>query len=173
ALVWSLKPDETPAGPPWEALSGNNAREAYRAVWALASDPGAVELLRAKVPVQPVIPEAKLKQWIADLGADRFAVREAATKALQDLGRVAEPELRAARDRVSGEEVRSRLDALLAKLPRGRTGEDVVWARAVQALELAGTEAARKLLTEWAAGASAARLTIDAKAALGRLDANR
>jgi len=44
-----------------------------------------------------------------------------------------------------------------------------VQARAVAAMELAGTSDANKLLAEWAAGAPAARLTIDAKAALVRL----
>jgi len=31
ALVWDLKPEDKPSGPLWEALSGDNAREAYRA----------------------------------------------------------------------------------------------------------------------------------------------
>ena len=42
-------------------------------------------------------------------------------------------------------------------------------ARAVLAMEVAGTEAARKVLAEWADGTEGARLTIDAKAALSRL----
>ena len=43
-------------------------------------------------------------------------------------------------------------------------------ARAVQALELAGTTEARKVLKEWADGITAARLTQDALGALARLD---
>jgi len=170
ALVWDLKPDEKPTGPLWEAISGDNAREAYRATWALAADPKTPELLRAKVSV-PTVSAEKVKQWIADLAADQFAVREAATKELQDLGRPAEPELRSARERVDSEEVRTRIDGLLAKIPRERSGIEIVQARAVAALELAGTAEAKKLLGEWGAGAPGARLTIDAKAALARLDA--
>jgi hypothetical protein len=54
-----------------------------------------------------------------------------------------------------------------------RTPEEWVQARAVLVLELAATDIARKLLAEWAAGAPGARLTMDAKAALGRLSAHR
>jgi hypothetical protein len=173
ALLWDLRPKEKPKKPVWEALSGDDGREAYRATWALAADPNAHELLRAKVSIPPPVPADKVKQYLADLSADRFAVREAATKALQDLGRLAEPDLRSARDAATTEEVRSRLDGLLAKIPRERTKAEIVQARAVQALELAGTDAAKKLLAEWAAGPAGARLTIDAKAALGRLAAAR
>jgi hypothetical protein len=42
--------------------------------------------------------------------------------------------------------------------------------QAVQALELAGTAEARMALQAWAGGAPGARLTEDAKAALGRLE---
>src|SRR5262249_38083386 len=101
--------------------------------------------------------------------------REAAAKSLRDLGRLVEADLRAARQAATVEEVRTRLDGLLANLPRERSPAEVVHARAVAVLELTGTDAARKVLSEWAAGAEAegARLTIDAKAALGRLDARR
>jgi WD40 repeat protein len=168
ALLWELRPKEKPKAALWDALSGNDAVEAYRAVWALAAEAKGPEVLRGKIaPAKPLTPD-QVRQWIADLGADRFATREAATKALTEFGRLAEPVLRAARAKTGSEEVRVRLDAILAKVVRVRTPAEVVQARAVAALELAGTEAARKLLSEWAAGADGARLTIDAKAALTR-----
>src|SRR5205085_1354364 len=104
-----------------------------------------------------------------DLAADRYSVREAATKELLTLGRLVEPELRATRAKATSEEVRTRLDGLLAKIQRERFGSEILTARAVAAMELSGSDAAKKLLGEWAAGAPGARLTIDAKAALGRL----
>jgi hypothetical protein len=171
AILWDLRSKQKPKKPAWEAFSGKDGSDAYRAVWALAADPKAIELLREKIPVQTVPASEKVQQWIADLAADRFTVREVATKALQDLGRLAEPDVRVARDKASAEEVRSRLDSLLSKIPCERVGDEIVHARAVLAMELAGTDAARKLLAEWAAGAPGARLTIDAKAALARLDA--
>jgi hypothetical protein len=111
----------------------------------------------------------KVKQWLADFGADRFQTREAATRTLQDLGRRVQAELQAARVESTSEEVRTRLDGLLAKIVPQRTAAEIVQARAVAAMELAGTPAAKELLAEWAAGAAGARLTIDAKAALSRL----
>jgi WD40 repeat protein len=169
AVLWDIRPTERPVGPIWEALRGIDGNEAWRAVWALAADPKGPELLRAKIPALLPPPADKVKQWLADLGADRFPVREAATRSLQDMGRVVEPELRAARAESTSEEVRTRLDGLLAKIAPGRTTAEIVQARAVAAMELAGTADARKLLAEWATGAPGARLTVDAKAALVRL----
>jgi hypothetical protein len=169
ALVWDLDPNQRPKGGLWESLSGKDADEAFRATWALAADPKGPERLRSKIAPVPAPPVDKVRQWLTDLGADKFPVREAATKVLLELGRVAEPDLRAARAKAATEEERTRLDAILAKIPRERTATEVIQARAAQAMELARTEAARKVLAEWAAGAPGARLTIDAKAALARL----
>lgn len=83
------------------------------------------------------------------------------------------PELKAARAKTANEEVRTRLDALVAKIPRERSGIEIVHARAVAAMELSASDPAKKLLAEWAAGAPGARLTIDAKAALQRLEMAR
>jgi hypothetical protein len=96
-----------------------------------------------------------------------------AMRELCDLGRLVEPDLRAALAKAKSEEVRTRLERLLVQVPRMRTGDEWVQARAVLALELAGTGAAKKVLAEWAAGAPGARLTMDAKAALARLAATR
>ena len=41
------------------------------------------------------------------------------------------------------------------------------------AMELSASDAAKRLLDEWASGAPAARLTIDAKAALRRITPSR
>jgi WD40 repeat protein len=169
ALLWDFTSDKRPTKPIWDALSGSDGLEAFRAVCALAADPHGPDLLRRKVePATPARAE-DVKKWIADLGADKFAVREAATKSLRELGRQIESDLMGVRAVATSEEVRMRLDGLLAGIPRERIGIEVVQARAVAAMELAGTAAARHLLAEWAAGATGARLTVDAKAALVRL----
>ncbi|MBO0699231.1 MAG: PQQ-binding-like beta-propeller repeat protein, partial [Zavarzinella sp.] len=173
ALVWDICPTHRPVRPVWEALSGTDGSEAWRAMWVLAADPKGPELLRAKVAALPAPPTGKMQQWLADLGADRFQTREAATRTLQDLGRVVESELRAARAATKFEEVRMRLDGLLAKIVPARTAAEIVQARAVAAMELAGNPAAKELLARWAGGAPAARLTIDSKAALQRLGPDR
>jgi WD40 repeat protein len=173
ALLWDIGPTQRPAKPAWEALSGTDGSQAWRAMWALAADPRGPELLRANVAALPAPPREKVKQLLADLGADRFQTREAATRSLQDLGRIVEPELRAARAETKFEEVRMRLDGLLAKIVPARTAAEIVHARAAAAMEIAGTPAAKRLLAQWAGGAPGARLTIDAKAALQRLGPDR
>jgi WD40 repeat protein len=169
ALVWAARPKAGPTAPAWEGLGGKDGNQAWKAVWALAADPNGPDLLRSKIAVVAAPRSDQVNRWVAELGADRYPVREAATRALQDLGRLAEPAMKAAREQTTSEEVRTRLDALLGKITAERTPAELVRARAVAAMELAGTPAARKLLVEWAAGAPGARLTTDAKAALGRL----
>jgi WD40 repeat protein len=173
ALLWNLRPRTGPKGPAWDSLQERDGTEVWRAVWALEAEPQAPNLLRAKI--NSAIPPAsdRVTQWLIDLGSDQFGAREVATKELQALGRLVETDLRAARKKASSEEVRTRLDALLSKITPERTPAELVQARAVAAMELAGTPAAKKLLAEWAAGALGARLTIDAKAALSRLGATR
>jgi WD40 repeat protein len=173
ALLWDLRPRKPLNKPAWDALSGNDPTDAYRAVWALADDPKGPDLLRAKIAPADRVPPGMVRTCVAALGADRYPVREAATAELVQLGRRVEPELRSAYEREANEEVRTRLETILKKLPRTRDATEVVHARAVAAMELAGTDAARKLLAEWAAGTPGARLTQDAKAALRRLGATK
>jgi hypothetical protein len=105
---------------------------------------------------------------VADLDGANFKTRDAATKALADLHRLAEPALRAALDRGPSAEARQRLNKLIAGLVREPMADEIRAGRAVKALELADTLETRALLGEWAGGAPGARLTEDAKAALGR-----
>jgi WD40 repeat protein len=169
ALVWDPRPKQRPTKPLWEALSGDDAVEAYRAVWALAADPIGPDLLRAKITPMPSPRPEQIRQWLSDLSSDRFAVRERATRELERVRRSVGPDLRAALQQATGEEVRARLNRLLASITPERTPAEAIQARAATAMELAGTVAAKKLLADWAAGAPGARLTQDAKAALVRL----
>jgi hypothetical protein len=139
------------------------------AVWALADDPSSPALLRSKIRPAPLTSGAQIQQWIADIGSPRYATRESATAVLRDLGRLVEPELRALRAKTTDEEIRTRLDGLLDKLSPTRTAIEIVHARAVAAMEIAGTAEAKNLLAEWANGGAGSRLTIDAKAALARM----
>lgn len=173
AILWELKPDKRPEKPLWEALSGTDGMESYRALWAIAADPKGPDLLRSKISrVETMSPE-RVKQWIADLAANRYPVRESAMRSLLALGRLVEPTLRAARQTAIDAEARSRLESLLAQVRHERSHAELVQTRAVAAMELAGSDAAKKLLADWASGAPGARLTIDAKGALGRIGPSR
>jgi WD40 repeat protein len=169
-VLWDLRPRKKLSRPVWDALNDDeDPADSFRAIWALATDLDGASVLRSRIaPIKPA-PAGPVCEWIRQLGADRFAVREEASNVLLEFGRRIEPELPEARKQMTSEEVRARLDAILSKLPPEREWDEVVHARAVAAMELAGTPAAKKLLAEWAGGAAGARLTVDAKAALIRL----
>ena len=114
------------------------------------------------------IDRAKVRGWLTDLDADRFAVRESAARELTRLGEAVESELRAALAAKPSAEKRGRLEKLLEALTDGPP-QPLAERRAVWALQLNGTPAARKVLEVLAGGAADAGLTVDAKAALRRL----
>jgi hypothetical protein len=152
----------------WEDL-GADAGKAYRAIGALAAAEQAVPFLAERVrPVAP--PDARrVAKLLAELDDDHFEVRERASRELEKLGRLVAPTLREALAGRPSPEARRRLTALLEKVaPATPTPEEVRAIRVVEALEQAGTGAAR-LLTDLAGGAAEARLTREAKAALQRL----
>jgi WD domain, G-beta repeat len=176
--LWNLRPKPV-AGQPaarkdlWTDLAGTDAAKAYRAGWAFADDPPSVDYLRTKLPAAVQPDKARLAKLIADLDSDKFDDREAATRALADLAELAAPAMEEACKSTGSAEQRRRLEGLLATLKDRMSPAQIMQARVVQALELAGTTDARKALQEWASGAAGARLTEDAKAALARLDTRR
>ncbi|HKB00826.1 MAG TPA: sigma-70 family RNA polymerase sigma factor [Gemmataceae bacterium] len=168
AYTWSLKPAAAPDRP-LDRLAGDDAEEARQAVWALAADPDGPKWLRERFPPAAEPTSETVKGWIADLDHPTFARRETATAALAKAGELAEPAVRRALAGDPSPEARQRLEKLLPGLTRRPSRGDVIHSRAVQAMELANTPAARRLLEEWAAGVEGAWLTTDARAALGRL----
>jgi hypothetical protein len=154
----------------WRNLGDDNAAAAYRAVWGLADDPArSVPFLRERLRPVPAAEPAVLARHLADLDANEFEVRQRAETDLTRLGDAAEPALRKVAAGASAPHVRKRaegiLDALVTSSERLRSR------RAVAALEYAGTPEARRVLEGLAGGMPAARLTMEARAALGRLDA--
>jgi hypothetical protein len=182
ALVW----DVTPAGAVpadrkqpanaeklWATAAGGEAKAAYAAMAELAAAPDrAVEVLLAQVKPAPAGPtDAVLDRIVADLGSEEFATREKASKELTEYGDSAVPGVRKRLAGTSSPEVQRRAAAFLKEFDRPvPTPERVREIRAVELLEGIGTPAARKLLAELAAGAAGAPLTLDAAAALKRLD---
>jgi WD40 repeat protein len=171
-LLWSARPPGPAPGDLsalWEDLLSVDAAKAYTAVWALADRPReASELLRRRIAPEKVENPEQLTKLIAGLDSSQFAEREAATKTLTELGAQAEPALREALGKPSSLEAERRLRMVLDRLSREPTPEEVRRSRAVQALELAGTAEARKVLAAWAVGAPGMRLTEDARRSLDR-----
>jgi RNA polymerase sigma factor (sigma-70 family) len=179
-LVWDVAPsrparkpgnlDAAGAARQWARLAAD-ARVAFAARVALASLPERVlPLLKKRLrPVRPAEAQ-QLRQLLADLDSDRFAVREAAQKELAELAELAAPALRQALTVKPSLEQSRRIQALLEKLrgpvTRPETLREI---RAVAVLEDLATPEARTLLETLAQGAPPARLTLEAEAALKRL----
>jgi WD40 repeat protein len=158
----------------WDALRGDDARKAYRAVGRLAAAPKeSVPFLRERVrPAAPLSAEGQklLDRRLRDLDDDRFQVREQASAELARLGEAVLPAARKTLAENPSAEVRRRLGEIIDEVVRLAPSPDGRAAlRAVEALECAGTAEARGLLKELAAGLPGAGLTREASAALGRL----
>ncbi len=156
----------------WIDLAGADAAKAYRAIWKLAGAPEqSVPFLKKRLrPVVPPDPE-QLHRLIADLGSNRFAVREKAYHELKEQAELAAPGLRkAAADKLPLETHR-RVDQLLKQLrqPIARP-DDLQRIRAVAVLEYVGSAGARDCLRALAGGALEARLTKQAQESLARLE---
>lgn len=170
AYTWSLKPTGAP-DPSLDQLCNDDAEQAWKTRWALAGDPDGPKRLRERFPPINALKLETIKEWIADLDHETFARREAASKALTEAGVLVEPVVRKALTGKPTAEARERLEKVLKSIDRKPTRNDVLHSRAVHAMELANTEAARKVLEEWAGGVPGAWLTVDAKLALERLRA--
>jgi WD40 repeat protein len=151
----------------WVDLASEDAAKAYKAAAILsARSDRAADYLKAKISAVPPVDADRMAQLVSDLDSGRFATREAATKALAELGDVARPALDAGRGTKLSAEGQTRIEDLLSRLQKPLTGEAARPGRAVQALQWAGGNAARAVLTAWAAGAAGVRLTEEAKRAL-------
>ena len=172
-MLWDTRPETTrvhDVNALWTDLRSTDAARGYAAVWAL-SERGeeAAALLREKIPPVKLEDPKRLARWIADLDNPKYPVRQAAMKTLAERGERVAPALREALKRAPSLESMRRLEVLLKSLEHEPTPEEVRQARALQALELAGTPESRQVLQGWASGAPGAALTEEARAALHRL----
>jgi WD40 repeat protein len=178
ALLWDLKPalarltaPKRPTNPEacWADLAEADPRTALAAAERLASEPKvALPLFRRRL--RPVKVDARwLADRIAELAADDFRTREAASKALARVAEAAEPDLRAALKKAPPEARRRLADILAADHPAVPDADTVRALRAVAVLERIGSKEARALLKDLAGGAAGAQLTREAADALLRI----
>ncbi len=151
----------------WSRLGGNGP-DALLAIQYLARAPAqTVPLLQSRV--RPV-DAARIERLLKDLDSDEFEARERATDELATLGQAAGRTLNEAFKQKISAEKRQRLKELLAKLESNEPAPEVLRAvRAVEVLEMIGSPEARKVVAALAAGAKDFELTVQAKAALGRM----
>ncbi len=153
----------------WADLAGEDARTAHAAVWTLAATPEAVPFLKGRLQPAREVPPERMRQLLTDLDSATFAIREAASQELEQLGDRAKPALRKALQENPSAEVRKRVETLLARPRIVRSSETLRCLRAIQVLEVVGSPEARRTLQVLAKGFCAARETQEAMAALDRL----
>jgi hypothetical protein len=159
---------ERDLGRHWNDLAGADAARAYRAVLALAGSPdNAVSFLheRLKSLTRPVDPN-RVAALVADLDSGEFDRREKAIGELERLGPAAESPLRQALAGKPSLETRRRIERVLEKLAQ----TDLLRAgRAIEALEMIGTDPARRALEDVAGRAKGTGQAQHAAAAALRL----
>jgi hypothetical protein len=129
-----------------------------------------VRFLRTRLTPTPPADPHELTRLIEALNSDRYAEREQASSQLEGYAELAEPALRKALEKPASAEVKHRIQELLAKLDRlPLSGAQLQAVRVTALLERIGSRDARDLLKKLATSAPAARLTLEAKASLDRL----
>jgi WD40 repeat protein len=170
-VLWALCPKDLPNTGQWEALASDDAEKAYKAQWALLKNPAAaVKLFGEQIkPAEVAISRDQFDKWVTGLDNPQFRARDAAEKALTAAGgKVPVGWLRKALADVKTDEPRARLTRILTH--REKEPDPNAWrlSRAVQVLELAGTDEARALLKAWSA-VNGSPLADDAKESLARM----
>jgi WD40 repeat protein len=155
----------------WDDLRDPDAAKAYRAVLALAgAGDQATAWIGAQVKPTAAVDRAAVARSIDALDDPQFAVRERATAALMRVANQAEDALRGALERTRSPEVQRRIGHLLdVAYDVAPTPDRLLELRAVEALEMIGTSAARERLLVLAGGPAGANLTREARAAVRRL----
>jgi WD40 repeat protein len=155
----------------WQDLRGDDAAKAYQAIGELASSPKqAVPFIRKHVWTKSALDVQKIDRLIKELGSDKFATRENASRQLGAFGAVAGGQLREALNAGPNLEIRRRLEILLERLDaESPTGESLRTLRAIETLELSGTSEACELLEMLAKSAPEVRLAAQAQMSLARL----
>jgi WD40 repeat protein len=156
----------------WTDLVGDDPAKVHKAVWELVAAPKqSLPLLREAL--KPVMggDEKRIAQLVKDLDNDTFETREKASAELAHVGEPAGPALRKALEGTPSAEMRVRITQLLDKFGGKVASADVVRReRALEVLEHIDSADARALMGELAKGAPEATLTLEAKAALKRLE---
>ncbi|MFP4356056.1 MAG: WD40 repeat domain-containing protein [Phycisphaerae bacterium] len=155
------------------AQASRNTGSAYAASWRLIrSGDAAVDLISAKLSPAEDIDRAQVTQWIQQLNAGSYRRRLEAHGQLGRMGAQALPILRRTLEENPPQEVAMRIRQLIENTLRPSVESAVLLQqiRAIRICERIDTDKARRLLRSLAGGSEASRLTVEARAALERMD---
>ncbi len=176
-LVWDMRPPRVAGSVTlenaWIDLAKRDAAESFQSEGRfLAAPADAVKLFAEKIKPVEALDLKRIQRLLAGLDSNEFAVREAASKALAGLDEQATPYLEESLKSNDSAEVRVRVTRILEQRRRAATTADQIrQLRAVMVLERIGDGESKNLLRRWAGGPGGARLTMEASAALKRLEA--
>jgi hypothetical protein len=163
--LYTLPDDELQ--PIWEEL----ATEPEGALKTLVGTPAqAVPFLSERLRRMAVTDPLLIRQWVRDLDHDEFRVRQRAAEELEQVGQLAERELRHALEGAPSLELQRRVEQLLENDGHGLQlpPESRPVPGALRVLETLGTPEARRVMQEVARRKPGAWLSEQAKAALER-----
>ncbi len=153
----------------WFDLASTDAVRARQALRRLSALPDqALPLVRTHLRPVEKIDAARLDQLLADLDADRFAVRQRATAELRALGEAVELPLRRHLQGTVAPDARQRIGRLLEALEGDLSAEQLRLVRAIELLERLDNAEARSLLTKLSQGAAGTHITEEARFVLAR-----
>jgi RNA polymerase sigma factor (sigma-70 family) len=152
----------------WSDLASGDATIAFEAMRTLRANPvEGVALLKDRVKIPIVPPEAKVTEWLKQLDSPIFAQREQATKELTKVADLIQARLEGARKHAQLETIR-RLDLILASI-NDPTPAHIQLVRACEVMEGIGGAQAWQVLKGWAEGLAGSRLASEAGNSAARL----
>jgi len=151
----------------WEDLRGPDGHRTTRAMHQfVAGAAHCIPYLRQRLRLPQAPADDRVSRWIDDLDSDQYRTRQAASRELQRLGLLIEPELLLWLATNPTPEVRRRVELILEEV----TSEKNRMRRAIQALGEMSPLEAHRLLQELAEGNPDCFLTREAKAVFKRKD---
>lgn len=155
----------------WAALAGSNAESAYDAILDLShAHISSVPFLEKKLSPAAVVDPKRLASLITDLDNPQFPVRSKASAELEKLWDLCGDAISERLKSNPSLEVRRRLESLQEKIHGVPPPEGLRNLRALEVLEHIASPGARRLLQRLADGNPAARLTLEAREAIHRLN---
>jgi RNA polymerase sigma factor (sigma-70 family) len=176
-LAWDIRPprvaDAVTLQSAWGDLARKEAGESFKSEGKFFASPtDTVKFFAEKVKPAETLDAKRTERLLADLGSDQFAVREAAAKEFDALDHQADPYLEKALKSADTIEHRRRVERIIDQRRAAPLSADQIrQKRVVMVLERIGNSESKNLLKKWAGGPAGALLTLEASAALMRLDA--